>query len=281
MTVWLFTGKLGAGKTLAAVDRIRKHLGQGLRVATNLDLNLDVLCGKQSKQTVLRLPDRPTAEHLHGMGLGCSSYDESKFGLLVLDECAAFLNAREWGDKSRHQLIEWFVHARKYRWNIIFIAQDVNMIDKQIRTALIEHLVTCRRLDKLAIPLVTPLGKLFGLNLRPPKLHLAIERYGTSPHAFISDRWMYSGRDLYAAYSTSQRLGTGQEIQPDGKLIFMDAPRTLISGWHLAGRYASPRTLRDYLMYALYHCDLVGSRLKFWPQWTLVKPVRRSCAVPA
>ena len=40
MAVYVVTGKLGNGKTLITVGRIRDALAQGCRVATNLDLDL-------------------------------------------------------------------------------------------------------------------------------------------------------------------------------------------------------------------------------------------------
>jgi len=46
MAVYFLTGKLGSGKTLCAVGKIRDYLEEGRAVATNLDLNLDELLNK-------------------------------------------------------------------------------------------------------------------------------------------------------------------------------------------------------------------------------------------
>ncbi len=43
MAVNFLTGKLGSGKTLCVVGKIRDYLKQGRRVATNLDLNLTAM----------------------------------------------------------------------------------------------------------------------------------------------------------------------------------------------------------------------------------------------
>ncbi|KFC51102.1 zonular occludens toxin, partial [Halomonas sp. SUBG004] len=51
MAVYVVTGKLGAGKTLVAVGKIKDKLNHGCKVATNLDLNLDKLIGEKAKQT--------------------------------------------------------------------------------------------------------------------------------------------------------------------------------------------------------------------------------------
>ena len=49
MSVYCVTGKLGNGKTLVSVGRIRDALKKGLRVATNLDINLLALSKKKPK----------------------------------------------------------------------------------------------------------------------------------------------------------------------------------------------------------------------------------------
>ena len=88
--------------------------------------------------------------------------------LVVLDECGTWLNTREWQDKSRQNLIDWMLHSRKKGWDIILIVQDLALIDKQVRTALCEFVVICRRLDRLSMPLVSPFAKLFGLKVTLP-----------------------------------------------------------------------------------------------------------------
>lgn len=47
MAVYFVTGKLGSGKTLFTIDIIQQALGQGRRVASNLDLNLENNSGPQ------------------------------------------------------------------------------------------------------------------------------------------------------------------------------------------------------------------------------------------
>ena len=97
MAVYVVTGKLGAGKTLVAVGKIKDKLNQGCKVATNLDLNLDKLIGEKAKATrCYRIPDKPVLADLESIGTGTDSYDENKNGLLVLDECGTWFNAVAW-----------------------------------------------------------------------------------------------------------------------------------------------------------------------------------------
>ena len=206
MAFFIVTGRLGAGKTLVAVSRIQRALTAGLRVATNLDLYPEnMLPVSRRDLSLTRLPDLPDVEHLEALGMGSDVVaDESKFGLIVLDECAAFFNARTWADKGRQGVIDWLKHSRKLRWHVYLIVQSEAMLDKQIRDAFGEHLVVCKRMDRLAIPFLSPFFKVMGVDLRPPKIHVGIVRYGLSKSDPVVDRWMYRGHQLYDAYNTEQ-----------------------------------------------------------------------------
>ena len=204
--VYIVTGKLGSGKTLAAVGKIKDALEQGRPVATNLNLRLEKLIGKKSKKArVYRLPDKPSVEDMRMLGNGNTSYDEDRNGLIVLDECGTWFNAREWNDPKRRPLIDWLLHARKLGWDLLLIIQDISMIDKQARKSVAEHVVYCRRLDKLKYPIVDPIIKMFsGSNLPKPKVHMGVVKYGDLPDSLTVDRWWYQGRDIYPAYDTKQ-----------------------------------------------------------------------------
>jgi hypothetical protein len=231
MAVYFVTGKLGSGKSLACVSKIRDYLSAGRRVATNLDLYLDEMFS-YCKESAIRLPDKPRASDLDALGDGYLSddprdNDESRYGLIVLDECGTWLNSREWNDKERRKLIDWFLHARKHRWDVMFLIQDVESCDAQIVRSLCEHLVVCRRMDRF---------KVMGIGL--PKVHIANVYYGRSTEVRV-ERWTYKGADLYRAYDTRQVFRDGVEYLDQGP-VDMRAPYTMLSAWHLKGRYLPP-----------------------------------------
>lgn len=239
MATYFVTGKLGAGKTLAAVGRIQEYLAQGRPVATNLDLNLVELCGPKAKTPVVyRLPDKPGVEDFEAIGNGNTSYDESRNGLVVLDECGTWFNSRTWGDKERQSIINWFLHARKKGWDLIFIVQSIAIVDKQARLTLAEHVVYCRRLDKLTIPLLSAVTKLLtNKPLRMPRLHFAIVKYGDQPTSLTVDRWVYFGRDLYRAYDTKQAFSD----------FYEHGTYQLLPPWLSRGRYMIPMNWRNVM----------------------------------
>lgn len=247
----LLAGKRGSGKSLGAVDLARKYLQRGCPVATNLNLYLEKLLPAYCQTRAYRLPDHPTAGDLQQLPLGnphlewrdgendpvmLPGFRESDNGLLLLDEVATFLNSREWQGNGRQEVINWLVQSRKYGWDLCFIAQHANLIDKQVRESLIEIQGTVRRMDKIAVPLLSPLWKYFtGDQLHFPKIHYVALLYGFNQGAPIADRWFWRGTDLYEAYDTLQRISpvTGQQ-----------GLSTMLSAYDLKGRYMKKWDLR-------------------------------------
>ena len=239
MPIYVVTGKLGNGKTLLAVRRIQEALQAGRRVATNLDLHVAAMlppdAGKPEQPvTVLRIPDKPKLQDLVAIGQGCDAVDESRYGLLVLDELAVWLNARSWADKDRQEVIDWLVHSRKLRWDVIFIVQNLNQLDKQVREALTEYLVTCKRLDRVRVPFFGWIGQLLTLgawNGRVGRLHLGVVVYAAGSqqiqNALVVDRWFYRGTALFQAYDTEQVF---RSDYPHGVFSYLPP-------WHTVGRY--------------------------------------------
>jgi len=264
MAVYFVTGGLGAGKSLAAVGRIRDYALRGNKIAGNLDIYLGKLCSDpRSKLCYIRVPDRPTAADLMALGCGNESYDEANNGLLVLDELATWLNSQSWNEKGRKELRDWFVHARKYGWDIIFLVQSIVAVDSQLLALLMEYHVPVSRMDRIAIPFVGQLSKHFTPSGKPltfPKVHKATVMYLDKVKA---DTWWYKGRELYAAYDTKQVISDSYE----------QGAYSQLSRWHLEGRYLGKRvTWKDYLpllwclpIWALYQC-LQFLRLVQWSE---------------
>jgi hypothetical protein len=253
----VLTGKRGDGKSLAAVGRMQQYLREGRRVATNLNLFLEHLLPPDNRTAqVWRLPDHPTIRDLEALPRGNDTKDEERNGLLVLDEAATWLNSRTWNDnaKERQAVISWFLHSRKYGWDLLILAQHQSLLDKQLREALFEFHGLCKRLDKIAIPFVTPIAKLFELKVRPPKVHIAVIRYGLAADAPISDRWIYRGHALYSCYDTNQ------VITPEGS----PGLHSLLTPWHLKGRYLGWFRMYSKVMLSGLMLGLVAGLFAGW-----------------
>lgn len=230
MADYLVTGKKGNGKSLVVVGRIRDALLNGRPVATNLDLKLENLLPHDRREVrAFRLPDRPTRSDLDALGEGnptlrTVNYDEGQNGLIVLDELATWLNARTFADKERQGVLDWLVHSRKLGWDTYLIAQNPNQIDKQVREALCEYHVICRRMDRLKVPVI-------GLKL--PKVHVAFVKFGMERDSVTAEKWWYKGRHLYAGYDTTQRFSASY---PHGLYSYLPP-------WHLTRTQSKPVSL--------------------------------------
>lgn len=243
----LLFGKRGQGKTLYAVSKIREYLLAGRVVATNLDLDVVKLVPAWNKTRVFRVPDFPTAADLKACGYGNPDpVQESKNGLLVLDEAAAFLNSRSWNDDKgqRLELITWLAQSRKFGWDLLMIAQHPRMIDAQVRDSLFELFGSCIRIDKMMIPFVSRLGQWLGVKIRFPKAHRVAVRLGADRHSPLAEHVLFTGKDLYAGYDTLQKIDPAVGV-PAGAGYF------LLSAWERKGRYLSKWVLMRKVIFGV------------------------------
>lgn len=258
------TGPQGSGKSLICTRIARDFLLNGTLLVSNLDFYLHNLLPYWSKSVYIRVPDIPSADDLWAVGQATTSANERDFGALMLDEIAVIANAREWKGEKRTELISYLRQARKHGFNSFYISQDVESIDAQIRKSLVEHVVYCKRTDRINIPLISNIFRWFGINLKFPLLHVATVRLGLNKTDLVVDRWIAKGVEFYAAYNTKQKFRVeGHDYEnliqyrytpsPIGG-IYVDAPYTItslcnntytvLSAWHLKGRYY---TKHDYL----------------------------------
>lgn len=142
--IFLYSGTPGSGKSLhmAEVMRCRMHYGKApvvgnfsfnARLArprgygsfyeiSNVNLSPDFLIDFSEQYRKERRWRRIPEEHI----------------LLVIDECHLLFNSREWQKQDRGAWISFFSQHRKLGYQVILVAQNDRMIDRQIR-ALIEY----------------------------------------------------------------------------------------------------------------------------------------------
>lgn len=205
MPVFSVEGKLGTGKTKFCIWRAQQAIIEGRKVASNVDIAPHLITPRRRAQ-IVRIPDKPKASDLDAIGHGNpDSYEEDRNGVLILDELGTWLNSRSFQDKDRAPLLDWLIHARKHGWDVYLIVQDANMIDRQVREALIEYQIKCMRMDRVRIPI---LGHITGLIKDRwaylPKFHLATSRVGIGQNAVVAERWQFVGKSLHACYDTRQ-----------------------------------------------------------------------------
>ena len=235
MTDFAVTGKKRSGKGLFCAGLARDALKAGRRVVTNMDLFPEKFLPPTSRATYLRIPDTPTVADMQVIGIGYEGddIDEDRNGLIILDECSRFFNARQWGDKTRQPLLDWLIHSGKLRWDVYYQMQGLSQIDKQVRDTQVEYHVAVKNTKKWPIPFLTPLASMIGIKLQFPKVHLGIIKQGCDMHALTVERKWYKAKELYAAYDTEQRFL--ERDHPDAVGI-----HTVLSPWLTRGRYLPP-----------------------------------------
>lgn len=252
MANYLVQGKLGVGKGKFVVNQMREALRGGRRVATNVDLFLEKLLPPSSKATVCRLPDKPTSMDLTNIGPGCpdeTKFDEDTYGIMVLDELGSWLNARSHASPDRAAFIDWIIHARKHRWHVYFVAQDMGMVDRQLRDGLIEYVVKLFRADKMRIPVI---GKLMGKRGLLKGLHIAHTSMVDMP-GYVVERDWFKGTDLQDGYYTLQcfRNWAREPSDPGFRDEVYAGPFSYLSAWHIRGRFEAPQVVGRSLLRAL------------------------------
>jgi len=234
-------GVRGSGKSKIAVREIKTYLQLGLRVATNLDIKPDVLA-PNAKSYITRLPDIPRSIDLELLGKAYpeldpdnpDTYDESRFGLIVIDELLTSFNSRSWNDKDRLAVVSWFVQSRKLGWRVWLLSQDVDAVDKQLRETLLQEIWHCRSGKNLFSSPI--LGKILNLFINP------IIKI-TAPYGFhvlnvyngkkkdrhhLSKTEFFKCYELHPAYKTSQQFILDTFINKYGKQIDMRASFTVL-----------------------------------------------------
>jgi hypothetical protein len=230
---YLVTGRKGNGKSLIMARRmIEEGLARGVRVATNIDLYPErYFSGKKRNMNLIRLPEIPTLQDLESLGMGNEVFEEGRYGMLVLDEVHSWLDSRAWQGGDREGFLTFLTHTRKRRWDVYLMCQHPGQIDKRVRDGMSDYSVTCRSLDRMRVPFIGGIGSFLSFGLWKgtfPKTILAIGRYGNGPQAPKAFTWWSVGKEFYKVYDTEQ----------DMRVNTLAGPCSILSPWHLVGRYA-------------------------------------------
>jgi len=234
-------GVRGSGKSKIAVREIKTYLELGLRVATNLDIKPELLA-PNAKSFITRLPDIPRSVDLELLGKAYpeldpdnpDTYDEKRFGLIVIDELLTSFNSRSWNDKDRLAVVSWFVQSRKLGWRVWLLSQDVDAVDKQLRETLLQEIWHCRSgKNMFSSPI---LGKILNLFINPvlklaaPLGFHVLNVYNgkKKDKHHLSKTEFFKCYDLHSAYKTSQQFTPDIMVTKYGQMVDMRATYTVL-----------------------------------------------------
>lgn len=241
-----------SGKTKYAIDLINDYLKRGRKVATNLDLYLDKMDVKNPH--VIRLPDHMSSTHLKDLGMGYpeleesdKNYDESKNGLVVIDELLTFLNSRSFKDKDRLQIVSWFVQMGKYGWDLVLIGQDFEGVDKQLRDTTIDQLINVKSgANYFGFGFLNSLVQRLFTLMKVPKFSVARFYDGKAKTRKAQGYEFYIKSWCHDWYNTAQKFLPDVMTTKSGRLVQMESsyclvPTEQLKKWYLVKEKSQER----------------------------------------
>lgn len=155
MTIELFTGFVGSGKSYAAtkigINIADAKLGKKWVIANfPIKDKKSKFFKKRKRETrwIYKNNEELTVEFLMQTSIKRGFNKKEGSCLIIFDEASIPFNARSWNDKNRLKWIEFLSQSRKFGYDFIFITQDAKMLDKQIR-ALCEYEVQHKKLNNM------------------------------------------------------------------------------------------------------------------------------------
>lgn len=163
MTIYLFTGTPGSGKSLHMARLIYWRQRRKVPTIANFDIREECINEGYFKPIC---NDDLTPHALQDFAVdsfekGLCKRKEGAINVFI-DECQILFNARNWNEKSRPDWIKFFTQHRKLGYDVYLIAQFDSMVDKQIRS-LVEYEVKHRKLNNYG-----RFGTIVGTVIRKP-----------------------------------------------------------------------------------------------------------------
>lgn len=156
MALAIYTGSVGSGKSYHAVKDIVEKLSYRRHntVVANFGITFNekhVRKGVDRRFFYVSDEQLETPDHLMHLAIRNDWVGVEGRTLLVIDEAAVYFNSRDWNAKGdvRMKWIKFIVNSRKWGYDIVFISQDIRMIDRQMRS-IIEHNVQHAKLNNFA-----------------------------------------------------------------------------------------------------------------------------------
>lgn len=147
MSIWLYTGTPGSGKSYHAARDIVSRLKRPGGLICNFPVNEDIVPAKRLKSHVEYWDNSElSAQRLVSYALEHHKIGKEGQTLVIVDECQIIFNCRDFGRKDRAAWVTLFSQHRKLGYNFILITQNDRMLDKQIR-ALVETEIKHRKLN--------------------------------------------------------------------------------------------------------------------------------------
>lgn len=202
MTLLLYTGTPGSGKSAHMAESIYHRIVFGKPTIANFEINTDLF---QDPSPFVYVPNEELSpavlERIARDYFADKPFKESQIAL-YWDEAQICLSNRDWGAADRKAWIRFFTQHRKMGYDIILVAQFHEMIDKHVRT-LVEYEVSHRKVNNVGW-----VGKLFSVVFLGHPVFCAVTRwYGQKMR--LGAEWFIGRKKYYALYDTYKMFDAG------------------------------------------------------------------------
>lgn len=154
MSITLFTGSPGSGKSLDCTEKIINSLENGINVISNYNISISNIKKTRGKLYV-KTDEEITVNYLIEFARKNHTKGKENQTLIVLDEAQLKFNSRAWQDKSRVAWNKFFTVHRHLGYEIILATQKDTFLDSQLR-GLIEYEVIHKNIKKSKLGLIFP-----------------------------------------------------------------------------------------------------------------------------
>lgn len=143
----LYTGTPGSGKSYHATSQVWNLTKKHINVIANFVINLP-----EKQQEYFYFMDNKQIKVKKLIEFSREHHKENKEGqtCIILDEAGIMFNSKTSTDKQRDEWIKFFSQHRKFGFDVIMIAQNDRMLDRQVR-AQIEYQYLHRKLQNFGI----------------------------------------------------------------------------------------------------------------------------------
>lgn len=155
--IYLYTGTPGSGKSLHLAQDIIFKLKRGHGVIANFPIDSTVIKKKKLGNFIYKDNSELTVDFLKKYAFKNHVIGKEGQCLLCIDEAQVIFNSREFNNKDRMEWIKFFSQHRKLGYNVILIAQNDRMLDRQIRS-LVEYEYKHRKVNNYGIGMFLPVA---------------------------------------------------------------------------------------------------------------------------
>ena len=190
MSITLYTGSPGSGKSLDCTEKIIYNLENGVNVISNYNISISHIKKTRGKLYV-KTDEEITVKYLIEFARKNHTKGKENQTLIVLDEAQLKFNSRSWQDKSRVVWNKFFTVHRHLGYEIILATQKDTFLDSQLR-GLIEYEVIHKNIKKSKLGLIFPFM---------PNWFVAIT-YWYQSRMKVNVRYFFMKKKVIAAYDS-------------------------------------------------------------------------------